>query len=76
MLSDRPPGNAAAALAGGALTAAFGGTTLAVIAMPRALLVLDGIGIELGAYAYNSAWFAIGLLSVGTILAVASAIRG
>lgn len=76
LLSSRPPGNASAAMAGAALGAAFGGTMLAMIAMPRALLVLDGIGIELGAYAYNSAWLAIGLLSIGTILAAASAIRG
>ena len=76
LLSPRPPGNAAAALAGAALAAAFGGTTLAMIAMPRALLVLDGIGIELGAWSYNSAWLAVGSLSVATILAAASALRG
>jgi hypothetical protein len=74
--SPRPPGNSAAALTGAALAASFGGTMLAVIAMPRSLAGLEGLPLQLGGMAYNAAWLGVGLLAIAAILSAASALRG
>jgi hypothetical protein len=74
--SSRPPGNSAASLTGAALAAAFGGSLLAVIALPRSLAGLAGLPVQLGGAAYNAAWIAVGLLGIAAILSAASALRG
>ena len=74
--SSRPPGNSVAALAGAALSASFGGTMLAVIAIPRSLAGLEGLSLQFGGVAYNAAWLGVGLLAIAAILSTASALRG
>jgi hypothetical protein len=68
--------NTAAALSGAAFVAALAGTVLAMIAMPRALAALQGLGLQFGAPAYTAAWVGIGCLAFAAALSTASGMLG
>ncbi len=68
--------NTAAALSGAAFVAALTGTVLAMIAMPRALASLEGLGLQFGAPAYTAAWIGIGCLAFAAALSTASGMLG
>ncbi len=75
-VSPRPPSNTAVALTGAALAASFGGTLMAIIAMPRSLAGLEGLPLRLGGLAYDASWLGVGCLAIAVILSAASVLRG
>ena len=62
--------------AGASFIAALLGTVLAQAAMPRALAVLEGLPMQFGGLAFNSAWTAIGLLAFAAGLSTTSTMLG
>jgi hypothetical protein len=65
-----------AQLAGASFIAALLGTVLAQAAMSRALAVLEGLPMQFGGLAFNSAWTAIGLLLFAAGLSTTSTMLG
>ena len=61
-----------AALAAASLAAVFAGTSIAQIAMPRALKVFDEIPLYMGGAAFTSVWIAMGLLLFAAALSTTS----
>lgn len=61
-----------AALAAASLAAVFAGTTVAQIAMPRALKVFDEIPLYMGGVAFTSAWIAMAFLLFAAALSTTS----
>jgi hypothetical protein len=68
--------NFGAQLAGAAFIAALLSTVVAQAAMPRALAVLEGLPMQLGGFAFSSAWAAIGLLLFAAGLSTTSIMLG
>jgi hypothetical protein len=66
----------AAALAAAALAAAFTGTVVAQIAMPRALKAFDELPLYLGGLSFTAVWFAMGLLLFAAALSTTSTMLG
>lgn len=61
-----------AALAAASLAAVFAGTTVAQIAMPRALKVFDEVPLSMGGAAFMSVWIAMGFLLFAAALSTTS----
>ena len=62
----------AAALAAASLAAVFAGTSIAQIAMPRALKLFDESPLYMGGAAFTSVWIAMGLLLFAAALSTTS----
>jgi hypothetical protein len=61
-----------ATLAAASLAAVFGGTVVAQVSMPRAFGVLDELPLEMGGFAFTSAWLAMGFLLFAAALSTTS----
>ncbi|MGH7654681.1 MAG: hypothetical protein ACREN6_08465 [Gemmatimonadaceae bacterium] len=61
-----------AALSAAGLAAVFAATTVAQLAMPRALKVFDEIPLYMGGFAFTSVWIAMGFLLFAAALSTTS----